>query len=120
MLAQSGGEAAAVRMLDTLRRSARPVPREWLGDRLTILWSLFMASRSQADPELLTLWLSEHLRLLADLPHDIVAIAIDRAVQSARHGFIPSIGEMRANAEPLVAERARLIERLILVVEGEA
>lgn len=106
-------------MLDTLRQSARPVPREWLGDRLTILWTMFMASRSQADGDLLTLWLSEHLRLLGDLPHDIVALAIDRAVQSARHGFIPSIGEMRATAEPLVGERARMIERLSQVVEGE-
>lgn len=118
VLAQTGADTEVVRVLRTLRLSARPVPREWLGDRLTILWSLFMASRSQADPELLTLWLSEHLRLLADLPHDIVALAIDRAVQSARHGFIPSIGEMRATAEPLVAERARLIERLAMVVEG--
>lgn len=116
MLVQAGAEAEAVRVLGALRRSALPVPREWLGDRLTILWTLFMASRSQADPELLTLWLSEHLRLLADLPHDIAALAIDRAVQSARHGFIPSIGEMRSTAEPLVAERARMIERLTLVV----
>jgi hypothetical protein len=119
VLAQAGSEADAARTLRLLRRSARPVPREWLGDRLTILWTMFMASRSQADPEVLTLWLSEHLRLLGDLPHDIVAIAIDRAVQSARHGFIPSIGEMRTTAEPLLAERARLIERLTMVVEGE-
>ncbi|KQO13265.1 hypothetical protein [Sphingomonas sp. Leaf242] len=116
VLAQVGSEAEAVRVLGALQRSAVPVPREWLGDRLTILWTLFMASRSQADPELLTLWLSEHLRLLADLPHDIAALAIDRAVQSARHGFIPSIGEMRSTAEPLVAERARMIERLQQVV----
>lgn len=119
VLAQTGGEADAVRTLGLLRRSARPVPREWLGDRLTILWTMFMASRSQADPEVLTLWLSEHLRLLGDLPHDIVAFAIDRAVQLARHGFIPSIGEMRVTAEPLLAERASLIERLTMVVEGE-
>lgn len=118
VLTLAGGDADAVRTLDVLRRSARPVPRKWLCDRLTILWSLFMASRSQADPELLTLWLSEHLRLLSDLPHDIVALAIDRAVQSARHGFLPSIGEMRASAEPMVAERAQLIERLELVIEG--
>ncbi|MEG3170528.1 MULTISPECIES: hypothetical protein [Sphingomonas] len=83
VLAQAGGEAEAVSTPDTLRHGARPVPRDWLGDQLATLWSLFMASRSQANPELLTLWLSEHLRLLADLPHDIVAIAIDRAVQSA-------------------------------------
>jgi hypothetical protein len=119
VLAQTGSAADAVRALGLLRRSALPVPREWLGDRLTILWTMFMAPRSQADPELLTLWLSEHLRLLGDLPHDIVAIAIDQAIQSARHGFIPSIGEMRAAAEPLLAERRKLIERLIMVVEGE-
>jgi hypothetical protein len=79
---------------------------------------MFMASRSVADDGALTIWLAEHMRLLGDLPHDIIAMAIDRGVQSARHGFLPSIGEFRAIAEPLLVDRERLIERLTIVVEG--
>ena len=63
VLAQAAGEAGAVRTPDTLRHGARLVPRDWLDDRLAILWSMFMALRSQANPESLTLWQSEHLRL---------------------------------------------------------
>jgi hypothetical protein len=104
--------------LGALVAASDPVPREWLGDRLTILWTMFMASRTVADDGALTIWLAEHMRLLGDLPHDILATAIDRGVQSARHGFLPSIGEIRAIAEPLLAERERLIERLTIVAEG--
>lgn len=113
---EAKGAAGQVReALVTLERSARPVPRDWLGDRLSVLWTMFMASRTQSDASALTVWLAEHLRLLGDLPHDIVALSIDRAVQSARHGFIPSIGEIRAIAEPLADDRDTLLRRLRLV-----
>ena len=117
VLDANGGLTGAEGTLADLRSAARPVPPEWLGDRLTVLWTMFMASRTVVDEDALTVWLAEHMRLLGDLPHDIAARAIDRAVQSARHGFIPSVGEMRAIAEPLAAERERMIGRLRLVLE---
>ena len=115
VLNAKGCAAAVAPTLSALTASLNPVPREWLGDRLTILWAMFMASRTTTDVDAMTLWLAEHLRLLGDLPHDIVAKAIDRAIQAAKHGFIPSIGEVRAIAEPLVAHRERMAERLKLI-----
>jgi hypothetical protein len=106
--------------LDALRKAAQPVPFEWLGDRLTILWTQFTVSRAHADPGALAVWLAENMRLLGDLPHDLVAMAIDRAVQTSRHGFIPSIGEIRAHAESAATERNHLIGRLERVAEAAA
>lgn len=114
-MAINGAAALARPALDQLREATQPVPRAWLGNRLSVLWTMFMASRTHVDSDALAVWLAEHLRLLGDLPHDIVATAIDRAVQSARHGFIPSIGEIRGAAEPLVDERERMVNRLQLV-----
>lgn len=115
VLESNGGLAQVNDALASLERASCPAPRDWLGKRLTVLWTLFMASRTQSDTSAVTVWLGEHLRLLGDLPHDIVALAIDQAVQSSRHGFIPSIGEIRLIAEPLAEERAGLIRRLRLI-----
>ncbi|KAK0358259.1 hypothetical protein LTR94_036146, partial [Friedmanniomyces endolithicus] len=40
--------------LYALQQSARPVPRGWLGDRLTILWTHFSANRTYVDGQVLT------------------------------------------------------------------
>lgn len=111
----------AERALAELDEALAPVPINWLMDRLTLVWGVFMATRSSAgDEDAVTAWLGEYLRLLSDLPHDIAALAIDRAIQTARHGFIPSIGEIRGHAEPLLIERQRMRDRLRLTLEAMA
>lgn len=105
--------------LDTLAESQRPAPRPWMGQRLTVLWNLFNVTRA-ADERALTAWMMEAARLLGDLPHDIVATAIDGAVRAARHNFMPSVGEIRAIADPLADERAVQVRRLQVMIEGSA
>lgn len=94
-----------------LQAAMRPPSPDWLVDRLTVMWTTFMVAR-QADPRALAIWMAETGSLLGDLPHDIVAHAIDQAIRKSRHGFIPSVGEIRQFADPLVAEREVHIERL--------
>lgn len=96
---------------DVLAAAMRIAPRDWYGKRLPVLWTTFMASRP-ADGRALAVWMMEAARLLADLPHDIAGFSIDDAVRTARHNFMPSIGEIRAIATPLVEERQRQIRRL--------
>lgn len=94
-----------------LEEALAPVPKQWFGRRLPVLWTLFMAAR-EADARALTIWMSETAHLLGDLPHDIVAHAIDEAIRTSRHGFIPSVGEIRAIADPILVERNLHIQRL--------
>lgn len=95
-----------------IETSSAPVPRDWLGDRLTTMWMMFMSTRREIDASALAIWLAEYLRLLQDLPWDIVALAIDGAIQKAKHGFVPTVGEIRTIAAPLVAERQQTLQRL--------
>lgn len=111
VLEAKGVTASLDRELAQIETSAAPVPREWLADRLTALWTMFMASRREASSGSVTIWLAEYIRLLDDLPWDIVAIAIDDAVRTSRHGFLPAVGEIRAIADPLVQARRLLLER---------
>ena len=109
----------ASRTLAEIDDALAPVPMSWLTDRLTIVWGMFMATRSAiGDEDAVTAWLGEYLRLLCDLPHDLAAAAIDKAIQTARHGFIPSIGEIRAHADPQLTERRRYRERLAQSIEA--
>ncbi|WP_288935088.1 hypothetical protein [uncultured Sphingomonas sp.] len=109
--ARNGVEQMVAAEHHALQAAKTPPPGNWLADRLTILWTMFMASRA-ADPRSLAVWMAETASLLSDLPHDIVAYAVDEAIRKSRHGFIPSVGEIRQFAEPLVDERNRHIERL--------
>ncbi len=95
-----------------IEASSAPVPRDWLGDRLTTMWMMFMSTRRETDPATLAIWLGEYLRLLQDLPWDIVASAIDGAIQTAKHGYLPSVGEIRTKAAPLLADRQQTLQRL--------
>lgn len=97
--------------LETIRRTTAVAPRKWFGKRLPVLWTTFMASRP-ADERALTVWMMEAARLLGDLPHDIVAYSIDAAIKESTHGFIPSVGEIRAIADPLARERQQQVARL--------
>lgn len=117
VLEAKGVTASLSRELATIEASAAPVPKGWLVDRLTALWTMFMASRNQSNPGAVTIWLAEYVRLLDDLPWDIVAVAIDDAVRTSRHGFLPAVGEIRAIADPLAQDRQRLLERLRATVD---
>jgi len=91
--------------------SLEGAPAPWFGRRLTVLWTMFMLGRP-TDQGAQTLWMAEAARLLGDLPHDILAHSIDEAIKVSRHGFMPSVGEIRGIADPLLGERRTHIDRL--------
>lgn len=106
----TAAEVAAV--ASKLEQSQKPAPRGWIIDRLTVLATLYSVGRHAPAAADLTVWLSESARLLADVPHDILATAIDRAIVTRTHGFMPSIGEIMTVAEPMVEERGIQLRRL--------
>lgn len=112
---QHGVEAGLPAAREAVAASMAVAPAPWFGRRLTMLWTMFMLGRP-ADQGAQTIWMGEAARLLGDLPHDIVAHSIDEAIRVSRHGFMPSVGEIRAVADPLASERRAQIERLSLMV----
>lgn len=92
-------------------RALTPVASDWLQKRLRLLWKS-SAIGGSLDA---TAWLHETGRLLSDLPHDIAAWAIDETVKRSERGFLPSVGEIRALADPKLLERRRAFGRLKLV-----
>lgn len=86
-----------------------PVDRDWLDKRLS---TMYLAMSNDRDADRATAWLHEFMRLLSDLPHDIVAAAIDEAVIKSERGFLPSIGAIRAIADPVLEERKQKVRRL--------
>jgi hypothetical protein len=97
---------------DDLSLSMQPAPHRWIVDRLTVLAAMFSIGRHPAAAQDLAIWLAETARMMEDLPHDLLGFAIDDAVKSRSNGFIPSVGEIRAIADPLVAERRLQLDRL--------
>ena len=93
----------------------RPADREWLSDRLSTLW---MVMSNERDPDRTTAWLHEYMRLLDDLPQDIVSPAIDEAVKKSERGFLPSIGAIRAIADPMLEERKQKVRRLRMLADA--
>ena len=101
--------------LDRARSMMAPVEPAWLARRLRALWQSTIPSGSlRADA-----WLAETGRLLKHLPFDIVAAAIDRAVEKSERGFTPVAGEILAIAKPLLADRRRIIQRLGDIESGK-
>lgn len=100
-----------------LEAALQPVAFDWLVDRLGLLWNAMGHSR---DPKVSAAWLHETTRLLSDLPGDIAADAIDEAVKHSERGFMPSVGEIRKIADPMVAKRKRALVRLNAVVSHQA
>lgn len=96
------------------RASLAPVDRAWLKRRLLVMMAAFGHER---DPERVSAWLAETGRLLIDLPGSILSEAIDEAIKRSERGFLPAVGQIRAIAEPLVAEREREARRLEAIVE---
>lgn len=120
--AHKGVEAEIPAALAALAGSMSRAPYTWFTKRLGVLWTMFMIGRS-VDERDLTVWMAEAANLLCDLPHDIVAFAIDEAIRKSPHGFIPSVGEIRRHADPLAAERRQQItrlERMKAALEDEA
>ncbi|WP_260928199.1 hypothetical protein [Novosphingobium sp. 9] len=106
-----GVEARVPAFLTSLQATCAPADPLWFGQRLGALFVLFNPTRA-VEPDAFRLWNDEATRLLSDLPHDIVAHAIDEAIRRCPHGFMPSVGEIRRIADPLVTERAEQIDRL--------
>jgi len=100
------------------RASLTPCPRDWLKRRLS---SMALAHGHEKDPDRAAAWLQETGRLLWDLPHDILAYAIDEAIKQSERGFMPAVGQIRAVADPIVSTRREetcRLEAMALVVEG--
>lgn len=90
-----------------------PVRQDWLAWRLQQLWkSSPHAASLSADS-----WLMETGRLLADIPGDILAHAFDEAVKRAERGFMPTVGEIRAIADPLFLNREKQLRRIRAVID---
>lgn len=86
-----------------------PVRRDWLEKRLS---TMYLAMAHERDADRATAWLHESIRLLSDLPQDIVGDAIDEAVKKSDRGFMPSIGAVRSFADPMFDERKKKVARL--------
>lgn len=80
-----------------------------------------LAHGHERDPDRVAAWLAETGRLLWDLPHDILAQAIDEAIKRADRGFMPAVGQIRAVADPIIAQRREQSARLdamAAIIEG--
>lgn len=99
-------------LLNAIVTSLEPVDPDWLNDRLSMLWLSMSVS---ADEDRATAWLHETARLLSDVPQDILADAIDKAVLASERGFIPSVGAIRAIAVPALERRRERHTRLWLI-----
>jgi hypothetical protein len=85
-----------------------PVSDDWLQKRLRLLWKSSVVNGSLDA----TAWLHETGRLLADIPQDILADAIDSCVKSSERGFMPTVGQIRAVADPRMQQRETHAARL--------
>jgi hypothetical protein len=94
---------------DNARRALTPAEPIWLSNRLSTLQLAMTQGWSEAKA---TAWLHETQRLLGDLPSDILSPALDEAVRRKENGFMPSVGEIRAIADPRMADRRRILARL--------
>lgn len=103
--------AALPRLIAAHDAALAPTDRDWLQKRLRLLWK----SSTPAGSLDATAWLHETGRLLEDLPQDILAEAIDQAVMQSERGFMPSVGQVRAIAEPRVRDRQRAAARLAAI-----
>lgn len=101
-------------LADKAEATLSPVDRHWLEKRLS---TMYLAMAHDRDPDKATAWLHEFIRLLCDLPQDIVGPAIDEAVKKSERGFLPSIGAIRAIADPMVEERQQKVRRLRMMAD---
>lgn len=92
-----------------MRAALQPCNRDWLKKRLS---AMALAFGHERDPDRAAAWLAETGRLLIDLPQDILAFSIDEAIKRSDRGFMPAVGQVRAIADPMAAERRLRSARL--------
>lgn len=100
----AGGVPAAAAQA---QRALAPANPDGLNDRLTALGMMMAPTRGEAEA---SIWLAEMRRLLGDLPADILGEAIDEHVRTSK--FLPTVAEIRARADPVMAARRRLFAQL--------
>lgn len=106
--------ASLPRLIAAHDAALHPVSADWLQKRLRLLWKSSVVNGSLDA----TAWLHETGRLLADLPQDILAEAIDRCVMDSERGFMPTVGQIRAIAEPKLRTREMRARRLVAIRDG--
>lgn len=103
--------SALPRLIEAHDLALRPVSSDWLQKRLRLLWKSSVVNGSLDA----TAWLHETGRLLADLPQDILAAAIDQCVKESERGFMPTVGQIRAVADPKLRTREMHARRLAAI-----
>lgn len=107
-LLKRDGDVGPVRALaEAVNFARQPVAREPLRQRLSALGMTMAPNRAPAEA---TVWLNETMRLLGDLPQDILFEAIDALQKTSK--FLTTVAEIREIAEPKVAARAKDASRL--------
>lgn len=109
-----------VRAAGEMRAALQPCGRDWLKKRLS---GMALAFGHERDPDRVAAWLQETGRLLWDLPQDILADAIDEGIKRSERGFMPAVGQIRAIADPLVAQRrqqASRLEAMAAMIDGRS
>jgi hypothetical protein len=108
--------SALPRLIDAHEAALRPVSSDWLQKRLRLLWKSSVVNGSLDA----TAWLHETGRLLADIPQDILSDAIDRCVKESDRGFMPTVGQIRAVADPKFRLREMHARRLAAIRDNDA
>ncbi|WP_419827676.1 hypothetical protein [Sphingomonas sp.] len=98
-------------------QSGMACDRRWLANRLTVLWLAAGYRKGEAQA---TAWLGEMLRLLAHVPTDILAAAIDQSVMRSERGFLPAAGEILKLADPALRRRQEALRKLEMLAEAPA
>ena len=122
-LSKARAEGYDLALIPELARLAllalQPVEHGALVDRLTMLG---MSMANGKDSDQVRAWLHETARLLSDLPQGILSDAIDECVKEPGRVFVPSVGEIREKAAPILAREeyaaARLQQLARLIEEG--
>lgn len=96
-------------LADQAAATLSPADGQWLNDRLS---TMYLDMSHDTNPDKATVWLHERMRLLGDIPQDILAPAIDEAIKRSERGFLPSVGAIRAIADPQLDERRQKVARL--------
>ena len=99
-----GGVAAAA---EHVRRALTAADPDVLNDGLSDLGMMMAPNRGEEEA---SVWLAGMRRLLGDLPADILSEAIDQHVRTSK--FLPTVAEIRALADPVMAARRRLFSQL--------